>query len=307
MLCAAGMLKTLSCLLLLSAPALAGTLHAPVVGGTPVSPGTWPDVVLVVAPEALCTGTLIAPDVVLTAGHCIDTHPAEVVVDTVDYGKPGGETIEVKSATAYPDWQHSYDVGVLMLDHAAAPKPRAVAAACTARAGLVRGADVQVVGFGLTTAAGTGDNTLLNEATLQVDDPTCTDDPACQAAVAPGGEFTAGGDGTDSCFGDSGGPLYLKTAHGAALIGVVSRGLALPGDPCGNGGVYVRADKVMPWVEKVTGRKITRTHCAGPADGEDAAPVEAGGCSAGGGALGAGLVLLIGALWLLTWPRRRAC
>jgi uncharacterized protein (TIGR03382 family) len=271
-------------------------LNAPVVGGTSVPAGAYPDVVLVVAPRALCTGTLVAPDVVLTAGHCIGEVPKEVLVDSVDYAKPGGEVIAVKSATAYPDWEHQYDVGVLVLDHPAAPNPRAIASACP----LKQGAEVRVVGFGLTTAAGTGDNSQLHQAMLAVDDPTCAHDPACAPAIAPDGEFTAGGHGTDSCFGDSGGPLYL----GDKLIGVVSRGVGTTGSPCSGGGVYVRADKVVPWIERTTGRRVTRAACDRPADDAGTA-ADGGGCSTSGtgGVLGLGLVA-IGLAALLA--RRRA-
>ena len=299
------MLKTLSCLLVLSTPVLAGTLDAPVVGGTPVQPGEWPDVVLVVAPEALCTGTLIAPDVVLTAGHCIDTHPALVLVDSVDYGMPGGEPIKIKSATAYPDWQDKYDVGVLVLEHPASAKPRAIASSCTVKDHLVKGAPVEVVGFGLTTKSGMGMNTRLNEATMAVTDPTCTSDPYCNASIAPGGEFVAGGMGTDSCFGDSGGPLFVPTQHGPALIGVVSRGVGASGSPCGGGGIYVRADKVVPWIEKLTGRKLDRAPCDGKADGEGDGDESSGGCSIGGGSLAGGALVLAIIGWVLTIPRRR--
>ena len=302
------MLKTISVLALLSSPALAGTLDTPVVGGTPVTAGAYPDVVLVVAPMALCSGTLIAPDVVLTAGHCIGIHPTEVVIGSVDYAKPGGEAIAVKSATAYPDWEHQYDVGVLVLDHASKAKPRLIASACTATEHLDHGAKVELVGFGLTTKAGTGMNSRLNKAELVVDDATCTTDPACAPAIAPGGEFTAGGDGTDSCFGDSGGPLYIDSTHGAVQIGVVSRGVGTTGDPCGGGGVYIRADKVVPWIEKTTGRTIGRASCDNAADGEGdgsaaTTPEAGGGCSTGGGALGIGLAAIIAALCL---ARRRA-
>ncbi len=297
------MLKTILLSLLLCSPAFAGTLDEPVVGGTTAQPGAWPDAVAVLAADAMCTGTLIAPDVVLTAGHCIGTHPVEVVVGTVDISAPGGggQVIAVKSAVAYPDWQHEYDVGLLILEHPASTSPRAVANACALKAG----ANVEVVGFGLTTKTGTGNNTKLHQAALAIDDATCTKDPACQPAIAPGGEFTAGGGGTDSCFGDSGGPVYVKTPHGSALIGVVSRGVGTQTAPCGGGGVYIRADaaQLVAWVERVTQRKLERAACDGPADGPGDEAAEAGGCSAGGGVLGGGVLIIIAALWILT--RRR--
>ncbi|HEY1816340.1 MAG TPA: trypsin-like serine protease [Kofleriaceae bacterium] len=48
---------------------------ARVVGGSAVAPGEFPDVVLVAGWTGLCSGTLIAPDVVLTAGHCTEIDP----------------------------------------------------------------------------------------------------------------------------------------------------------------------------------------------------------------------------------------
>lgn len=300
-------MRFLGILLLSSSAVSAGTLDTPVVGGTPVPAGEYQDVVAVIAQDAMCSGTLIAPDVVLTAGHCIETHPIGVIVGSVELARPGGEAIKVKSATAYPSWKSSYDVGVLVLEHPASVKPRAIASACSVKEHLKSGADVRVVGFGLTDAAGAGMNTALHQAMLPVHDATCTADPACQPNVAPSGEFTAGGMGVDSCFGDSGGPLYLSTAHGEALIGVVSRGEYAGGEPCGGGGVYVRADAVASWIEKTTGRTLTRSSCDVPADGPgDEEDAEAGGCSATHGWVGGGALLGLAVLALLATRRRCA-
>jgi MYXO-CTERM domain-containing protein len=286
---------------------------APVVGGSRVPLGKWRDVVAVLARDASCTGTLVAPDVVLTAGHCIGVDPVEVVVDTVDYAELGGDHIPVKWARAYPGWEDRYDVGVVMLDHVAHPTPSPVAASCTMRADLVDGAPLHLVGFGLTSPRGTDDNTALREAVLHVTDPTCTLDGACNAAIAPQGEFIAGGDGVDACFGDSGGPVFLDTPAGPVLAGVVSRGLARPGTPCGNGGVYVRADKVAAWVHSITGARLVRSTCTGAGDG-DAGDADAdagddtGGCSASHGRpTGAGTGALAAmAIAMVALRRRRA-
>jgi secreted trypsin-like serine protease len=283
----------------LSTAALAGPIDLPVVGGSSVPAGAYPDVALVVAPMALCTGTLIAPDVVLTAGHCIETDPKEVLIGSVDYTSAAGEVIAVKKATAYPSWESQFDVGVLVLEHASKAKPRPIASACTAK-DLEVGASVKLVGFGLTSASGTGDNTKLNQADLTVIDPSCADDASCAAAVAPNAEFIAGGGGKDSCFGDSGGPIYIDDA----LIGVVSRGIGTSAKPCGGGGVYVRADRVVAWIERTTGRTVSRSTCDAPADGpgsdQSVASADSGGCSTGTGVAGwLALVLVAGSALVL--------
>jgi uncharacterized protein (TIGR03382 family) len=170
---------------------------------------------------------------------------------------------------------------------------------------------LDVVGFGLTTTAGVGDNTRLHQAKIGVTDADCTNEPACESAVAPGGEFVAGGHGADACFGDSGGPVYITTTAGPALIGVVSRGIVSYGQPCGDGGVYVRADRVVDWIENVSGRLLKRVPCELPADGfadpEDLLDDGSdGGCSASGNAVGGAVTLLVLAvLWLLSWKRAR--
>jgi len=301
-------MRTLTCLVLslFSLPVLASPAP-PIIGGSKAKPGEWPDVVAVLGSKGACSGTLIAPDLVLTAGHCIEIEPELVIANTVDYADAtAGDRIRVKSARAYPNWEHSYDVGILVLDHVARETPRAIATACAANDLLGARKPVEVIGFGLTSPSGTGDNTVLHAASLPVLDPTCASDVACEPAVRPNGEFTAGGRGTDSCFGDSGGPAMIATRSGPALAGVVSRGFGLPGIPCGNGGVYVRADKVTAWIESVTGRKLARAACDGHGDDPETSAVESdpadgGGCSAGGGTeLALGVALCAG-----VWRRRR--
>lgn len=283
----------------------AGSLSTPVVGGTPVEPGAFPDVVAILGADgSMCSGTLIDVDLVLTAGHCIQIDPIEVIVDTVDLARSDGISRRVKWARAYPDWIDRYDVGVIMLENPVGTKARPIAQGCTTRSHFKRGLPLELIGFGLTTPAGTDDNKRLHRATVPLVDPSCTTDAACQPAIAPSGEFIAGGDGTDSCFGDSGGPVMIETARGAALIGVVSRATASWSLPCGAGGVYVRADKVVAWIENVSGRKLKRLPCDRPADENGDAAIEPGGCNAAG-ALGSGFVLYYAALVLACLRRSR--
>ena len=285
-----------------------------VVGGSTVPEGRWPDAVAVIGDNGTCTGTLIAPDLVLTAGHCVELMPSEIVANTADYGH-GGTSVPVRSVIAYPQWQGSYDLALLVL---ASPvpnvTPRALAAACTYD-GMPKGTMVHLVGFGLTDDLGTGTNTALHEAMAPIVDPDCSGGEGCRAALAPGGEFVAGGGGTDSCFGDSGGPVYLDTPRGQVLVGAVSRGISGSATPCGDGGIYVRMDKVRAWIEQVAGAPIAVDGCdagGGVVDrgnGGAAAQVS-GGCAAGGSgeAGGAALLVTIGTLAALARRRRpRAC
>ena len=276
---------------------------APVVGGTPVSPGEWPDAVAVLGTRGTCSGTLIAPDVVLTAGHCTEITPVRIVAGATSYTQ-GGQTVGVARVISYPDWATSYDAAVLVLAQPVVGiAPRALASECTFD-GFSRGTPVRLVGFGLTDPSGTGDNTMLREATADVDDPTCMGGRGCRASLAPGGEFVAGGGNVNSCFGDSGGPVYLDTPDGAVAIGAVSRGVDGASSPCGGGGIYVRTDKLAAWIEQQTGRTIARDPCTSDPS------AAAGGCDAGGGSAG-GLVGVLamayaGGCGLTRRGRRRA-
>lgn len=252
---------------------------ANIVGGDVADAGAWPDVVAVEYPWGTsCTGTLVAPTLVLTAGHCV-TGAHTVIIGAHDY-EVGGERIAVVDAWAHDDPVHTYDVGLLVLEHAATSAPRLLVRDCVADE-VIDGAAVTLAGYGAINGEGTEYETLLREAHTTVQDADCSDlTRGCNALVSPGGEVIAGGEGIDSCNGDSGGPLFLDRPDGSMLLGVTSRAAQPAEHVCGDGGIYVRVDAIADWIEATSGVALTRPACEGwnpaPAPTAEAIVVYAG-------------------------------
>ena len=222
-----------------------------VVGGEVVDDDVWPDTAAVYYRSGVdCTGVLVAPDVVLTAGHCIGGIQT-VKLDAADY-RDKGEEIEVVDTIEHTNSWNTFDAAVLILAEEARTEPRIIATDCLLEDHYADGASVTMTGWGAKDQNGVQYDTLLRAGTTQVVDHDCSDiNKGCNSQVSPGGELRAGGNGADACFGDSGGPLYLHTPSGDFLIGLTSRGYTQSTVNCGEGTIYVRADAILDWVENV--------------------------------------------------------
>lgn len=238
-----------------------------IVGGAQVPDGKWLDAAGIIddSGEPICTGVLVAPTVVLTAGHCAGGIRS-VILGTNDFTQ-GGEQINVVQEIPYPNWQNSYDVTALVLEHPSTIEPRMIASGCIRDNYIVNGADVAIVGYGAIDTRGRQYTNELREAFTTVTDADCTAiDRGCTASISPGGEIGAGGMGIDTCFGDSGGPMYLLTDRGDYVVGLTSRAWDDATAPCGQGGIYERPDAVIDWIESQTGATLVEPTCnAAPA------------------------------------------
>ena len=161
--------------------------------------------------RGLCSGTMITTHTVLTAGHCLD---GRIAVD-VAYGSPGGGFLvqRASSFAAHPDYSYTdsqlvNDVGIVYL-----PGPIAVATLPILVSVTPKSGDLtSIYGYGLT-AGNAYDSGVLRSGTSLV-----------SAVMDQKIISIYDGSRSNTCSGDSGGPMVLPVGGVQGIIGVTSSG-----------------------------------------------------------------------------------
>jgi len=206
-----------------------------------------------------CGGSLIAPDVVLSAAHCAGGD-YKAIIGRHSLQDTDGEEMIVKTEMMHPSYDSSTTDNDFVLIFLESSVTLDVDLVTVSPDVVAAGTDVTVMGWGDTDKA--EDVKTLATELLEVEVTTMTNEEcALSKSTEVGWEFDYNGQITDnmmcaenildmdSCQGDSGGPLVIRQESGDDLqVGVVSWGIG-----CAHNdfpGVYARISAQYDWIQK---------------------------------------------------------
>jgi hypothetical protein len=237
------------------------------------------------ASAGFCSGTLISPLVVVTAAHCAVVEPELGVVQAAAPGSlqvaaghlashavVPGMIRPVSEVRVHEGYDHDFimgrsstgagqggmgspnDIALLFLSAPFEEIPIAPMLSAERERELVRHGDVGfVAGYGVYDLEdGLTGELYISDAVIDI--------------LGPREVLTRRSDHLgDSCYGDSGGPLYVPTEGGDFLVGLVSRGRSDVKRDCGDGGVYTLLSAYLPWIARAADGRFQ----PGSADGDE--------------------------------------
>lgn len=229
-----------------TAPLCEDDTHEGIVNGTPTNYESWQGVIALMWEGHLaCTGTLIDPEVVLSAGHCILNSSLDIdpIENPGQLSIAGGADVNTspihlgfaESIVVHPDYDSDDFSADLSMIKLSSPVSSVPAYDLRVAPQVIMGDHVTVVGYGMTGSEDYGSSGIhrMGDSTVQ--------------GVLPK-EIEIGGD-ANPCYGDSGGPMFSQQEGDWVVSGVTSHGVP---DTCllESGGWQVNTVTYLGWIDE---------------------------------------------------------
>ena len=221
-----------------------------------------------------CSATLIGCQTVLTAAHCICTLPNSDDVDgptcmaRPDLVTPAGKTVFFQHAGSFtlsrvavdPDYVPGIKSDVAIL-HLSAPVPNIAPSPINRVSRPSFGLAGEIVGFG-TTLGSAIDDGIKRKGNVKI--AACNPESTQFVCWNFDNPLGAPGTNSDTCFGDSGGPLFVSLGGQTVVAGVTSGGTSPNCQPLDNS----NDDDVfndLAWIQAEGGADLNAASCgSGP-------------------------------------------
>jgi secreted trypsin-like serine protease len=208
--------------LIVSALLLATPAHAVVGGGTPQTDGVARAVVTIVGSRGnFCTGSLIAPKVVLTVAHCVQPGADYKILDRIANGQP--QLLDVRTVAIHPSFNmqamqaHRATADVALLQLEIPLKGKSTVPVGAPNIPIKVGSRFTIAGIGVSVRGDGKSGGATRVAALVATGRPGTFQIRLVDPVTNGVR-----DGIGACTGDSGGPMFEDKPSGAVLVGLIS-------------------------------------------------------------------------------------